>query len=730
MTNRISRRDWLKLIGGSALGMMLTPIPWKLLDDSAKWTQNWSWTPVPPNGKTSYKYTTCSLCRAACGVRVRCVGGRPVSLTGVPNHPVNDGSLCAMGLAGHILRYHPARLLQPYKRAQEVGGTRMVPISMEEAISDLSKSIAFGGPGSVAILDMQPKRMLSYVYRKFLAGLGNSVYMIPEISDGITANLTGSVLRTGDLTFGYDIENARTILSFGSPVLDGWGTLGQFSGISKARCWAPNERLKIIQVETAHSRTAQLADEWVPVRPGTEAVFALGLANVMISEKLCDLAKLAEHSGDFHNRSGHSFVDLVRGYSPSEVSGKTGVSAERITRIASELASRKPSVIMFGGNSAAGPFSFVEQLAFMGLNILVGAVGAKGGLAAPRELPGPFEKHVRLAAETLLADVPDHSIGLLIIDGADSGDALPWTAIRRKLRTQSPVVVSLSSHLAGAARHADYLLPSPAYMEAAGDSPTPASSSSASYSISEPIASAPAQAIQPLDFVRRLDAAIHTHPDPVLRSMGMKQLLRTRIERIHSEQRGKVFDAASGKSTKLSAVSLTTFAEILEHGGCWFDDEPARISSAHYSFLGGADSNFEQLAAIADRAPGDGKLILLPLGTRGIGTIAQENSMMSKLYRESDLRTPADTVSVNPETARRNGFADGARATVRTESGSVNAKVRFDPAIMPGVLEAPVGPPPGSFDRVEARYENNVLDICRIESDSTWRMTTAEIFPS
>ncbi|OYV87389.1 MAG: hypothetical protein B7Z63_02440, partial [Ignavibacteriae bacterium 37-53-5] len=219
MTNRISRRDWLKLIGGSAVGLMLTPIPWKILDESAKWTQNWSWTPIPPRGRINHKYTTCTLCPMACGVRARCVDVHPVSLTGVPDHPVNNGSLCAMGLAGHLLRYHPARLLQPYKRAQEVGGTRMVPISIEEAISDLAKSIASGSPGSVAILDMQPKRTLSYVYRQFLAGLGNGLYMIPAMSDGIDTNLTNSALRTGDLRFGFDVGNTRTILSFGSPVL-------------------------------------------------------------------------------------------------------------------------------------------------------------------------------------------------------------------------------------------------------------------------------------------------------------------------------------------------------------------------------------------------------------------------------------------------------------------------------------------------------------------------------
>jgi menaquinone reductase, molybdopterin-binding-like subunit len=709
---------------------MLTPIPWRVLDDSAKWTQNWPWTPTPRKGSITYNHTTCTLCPMACGVRIRCIGNQPVSLAGVPGHPVNNGSLCAMGLAGHLLRYHPARLLQPYRRLNEVDGSRMVPISIEEAIAGLAKRISNSGPASVAILDMQPERTISSVYRRFLARLGNGVYAIPSTTGGINAGLTNAVLRTADLKFGFDASNARTVISFGSPVLDGWGTPGQFSEMMRSRRAVASERLRIIQVESAYSRTARLGDEWVPVKPGTEAAFALGLANVIINERLCDSNKLAQLSSDFRNGSGRSFVDLVGRFSPADVSGKTGIPAERIARIARELVSRKPSLAIFGGNSASGPFSYADQLAFMDLNILLGAVGTKGGLVAPREIPGPFDKDAKLADKTLLAEVPDNSIGLLILDGADSGDALPWTVIRRKLRTKDSIVISLASHLAGAACRADYVLPSPAYMEAAGDSPTPASAASASYSISTVNAPAPVKTIQPLDFVKRLDAAIHTHADTAVQSASMEQLLRARMDRIYSERRGMAFDATSGKVSRLSAVSQAAFREILGNGGCWFDETPARLPAPHYSFLGGTGSNFESLLAIADRGPAGGELVLIPVGTRGTGTIAQENVMMSKLYRESDLRTPADTVSVNPDTARKNGLADGAIANVRTEAGSHQVKVRFDTSIMPGVLEASAAPSPRSFDRTASGNPDCIIEICKIESDSTWRMTTAQVTPA
>jgi menaquinone reductase, molybdopterin-binding-like subunit len=73
----MDRRDFFKFAGGSALGLALTPVPWTLLNDTAKWSQNGSWIPRPPAGEIHTKFTTCTLCPAGCGVRARCVGDSP-----------------------------------------------------------------------------------------------------------------------------------------------------------------------------------------------------------------------------------------------------------------------------------------------------------------------------------------------------------------------------------------------------------------------------------------------------------------------------------------------------------------------------------------------------------------------------------------------------------------------------------------------------------------------------
>jgi anaerobic selenocysteine-containing dehydrogenase len=646
---------------------------------------------------------------------------------GIPNHPISGGGLCAIGLGGHLLPYHPSRLLQPHRVARENGRIKIVPISREESLSAVTEAILSSKQGSIAILDGQPKRAISFAYRKFLAGLTNGVYIVPPIDAGVPAELTLRVLGERNLSIGFDMENTRTILSFGAPVLDGWGTLGQFSKIVRNR--TGNNKLKVIQVESIHSRTAQLADQWVPVKPGTEAAFALAIANVLINEKLCDAQKLRTHSTDFDNGSGHSFLDLAEKFSPASVAERSGISEDKIVGIARELVSqpgadasparKKPSLVAFGGAT----FSRDEQIIFMDLNILLGAIGTKGGLIPRTELPDPIGG--RLTEETPLTDVPDHSVRVLILDGAESGTLFPWQMLEQKFVPNSPVVVSLSPYFSGIALHADYLIPSPSYLESCNDSPTPAGAPTASYSISTPILPAPKTVVEPLDVIRRISAATHSNSGNEIQPL--KELFKNRIEKIFKQRRGFVFDASTGETVKLTTIySSGQLMKILSDGGCWYDKEFGVRSSEFgvlYSFLGRDNHGFEKLLAAADHHLGDSGLVLLPYAAN----VGQSHQLMTKVYRESNLREPGNEASINPETANKLELIDGGSAVVKTGNGISKVKVKFDRGIMPGAIQVAVGPIVTGYAETG---EQNILEVCKISNDSTWRITKAEIFPA
>ena len=746
MANGISRRDWMKLVGGSAIGFMLTPIPWKILDESAKWTQSPSFPygrqreiQIHSNERISFSHTTCTLCPMACGVRVRCASERgrgsleAVGITGTKGHPISDGSLCALGVAAIFLRYHPSRLHRPVKI---IGHGKFVPVSLDEAISDIARAISRSSCESVAVLDNQPDRAISHIYRKFVGELKNGFYINPPTCDGVPTRLTDQTLHTGDLAFGYDVNDARMIVSFGTPILDGWGTQRQFASISEARRCGGDKKLKLIQVETAHSRTAQIADEWIPVRPGTESAFALGMANVMVRERLCNIDRLRMYSADFDNAAGDSFMKLIEKYPPAYVSEKTGIPADKLVEVTREVARRKPAIVMFGGNPGSGPFRLDEQLAFMGLNILLGSIGTKGGLKPRGKLPSPYyglhgsDDSNHLASMKQLSDIPDGSIGVLIMDGADSGCAIPWETVERKLSPAGHTIVSLAPYLAGNAVHADYILPSPAYLETADDVPTPSSATVASYSVVSPIFSAPKFSVRPNGFINSLAEALNIRRSSRSDFSGMEYILKKRVEKLHSLAKGNVFNAETGRSERLSGLSLPQFLERLKKGGCWIDDGPAELPPIRYSFLGGTHLPRNNVPVQGEGNNGPRELVLLPLGTRGVLTAAQSNPIMSKLYQESGLRMSANTVSVNPSTGRAAGLKDGGKARVRTENGTAYVMVRFDKSVMPGIIQASVVPLTKSPDRAEPKIEDSVIDICKIDSDSTWRITNAMIEPA
>jgi anaerobic selenocysteine-containing dehydrogenase len=582
---KVPRRDLLKFMGGSAAGLALSPVPWNLLHDTAVWSENWPGIPNPPHGEIRTRYTTCTLCPAGCGVRARCVGDQPVSLAGVPGHPASAGALCAVGLLGHHLAFHPRRAIEPLQNSN--------PATVEEALAGIQAAIERRGAGeSVAILDSRPGRAASEIYMRFLEELSNGIYCMPPGAQPFGA-------------FGVDLENTRAILSFGEPVLDGW--------LSPGRVLANRGHFQLIQVEAAYSRTASLADLWVPVRPGAEAAFALDLANAL----------------------------------------KGGAAGdERVARVARILMKNKPAIAAGGGAHVAE------------LNRLLGSVGAPGGFLRRRE-PAP--------RATNFADLPDLSVQVLIVDET-GGASLPWPLIERKLTQRNPVVAALTPWLDGCARHANYVIPAPVYLEALDEVPSPTGSTVESFSLSPELLAAPPKLTAPPDFILQLAGAPGSYLD----------ILKQRVATIRKEARGTVFQYADGKQARVSDTgSAEELWKALLSGAVWQDDP---IPASGESFPDSADGNDG-----LPNAPSEYPLVLVAVD----GPPAHGSPLMSKLYRESGLRRPANLAALHPDTGRSLGLEQGCRARIETRSGGREVQVLLDPGVMPGVIEADAAHCPG-----------------------------------
>lgn len=415
---KTTRREIVMFAGGSAVGVLFTPAPWRLLTDTALWSENWPGIPAPPRGEIRARYTNCSLCPAGCAVHARSVGDQPVQLSGVAGHPLSRGALCPFGLAGHHLPYLPSRIKQG---------------PVKEATAAIADGIAKCGTGEcVVTLDLRPSRTASWTYRRAMAAIGNGRYVSPSLDSSVAV----------------DLANARTVLSLGVPLLDGWGTPGN---VNAAR---PNFRL--IQADAVESRTASMADQWLRIRPGSEDALARGLAGKLT------LAAAAE---------------------------ATGLGESEIAALAKELEQNGPVLVLGTSVLESGGRTVVTR----------------------RETPVPAEWQ-KAAPVTDLASLPDGSVRVLIIDESAPGEYLPWKAIEKKLVPENSVVVALAWSRQGYARHAQYVLPVGVYPEVADDIPPAVDSVAAAFRLSTPLVPLPAGCVKPQEFVSGIAGLPITDP--------------------------------------------------------------------------------------------------------------------------------------------------------------------------------------------------------------------------
>jgi len=269
-----NRRNFIKLVLGGAVGTALSPIPWKMADDSTIWTQNWPWVPVPQVGAVSQANTVCQLCPGGCGIEALKIDQRPVKIEGRPDYPTNPGGICPLGAGGLQLLYNEnVRYTEPMKRMGPRGSGEFVAISWDQALQELADRLVDlrrqRRPDAVVAVDGNPVRSsMALLIKRFMEALGSPNYTrIPDVED--TYALVNLLMEGYRGPMSYDLENADFVLSFGCGLLEGWGAPGRV--LNAWGLWRSDPRkgkTTVVQIEARASNTASKADQWLAVRPG------------------------------------------------------------------------------------------------------------------------------------------------------------------------------------------------------------------------------------------------------------------------------------------------------------------------------------------------------------------------------------------------------------------------------------------------------------------------------
>jgi hypothetical protein len=500
---KVTRRDLLMWSAGAAAGLMVTPVPWKLLDDTSIWSQNWPWIPQPACGPVEVKQTFCTLCPNGCGMRVRMAAGWPVGVAGVSSHPVSKGALCPLGFGAHQLNWHPQRLKAVLHRGSVS--------TWGEAQAAFAKACT---EGPVVIIDGYPARAASSVFETFtekrrgsyrvVLGSETRAFAPYERWSGVPAAL-----------FGYDLENAQTIVSFGAPLLDGWGPPGRFSRLwaERAAGWT-EPQLRLIQVEESLCRTAARARQWVPVRAGSEAAFAAGLARVLLEERLV---------------SAHGPMPSL---TLADAAVQTGISAEAIRDLARTIFARTPAVAIANDDNPA----------IAALNVVLGAVGTRGGIVVRSKTGKSY-----ISTD---ADIP--SARAVLIDAS-----VPWD-----FSAQTDAEVFRFAAWDGGSSKADWLLPAPGFLEDLTDVPTAPTSAIETYAVAPGLVKAPLAVQSAAQFLGGLDSTLS----------ATEKVIHTRCEEIFRSQSGTVIGQETTSLAKFS--SAQKLEEQLWKGAVWVGEPP------------------------------------------------------------------------------------------------------------------------------------------------------------
>jgi hypothetical protein len=500
---KFSRRDLLIGSAGATAGLLLTPVPWKLLGDVSIWTQNWPWIPQPAHGPVETKQSFCTLCAGGCGIRARMAEGCLVGISGVRNHPITKGALCPLGFAAHQLNWHPQRLREVRHRARAA--------SWAEAQAAFDKAC---DEGPLAIVDGRSGRAVSSVLQAFAQKHNGSYRVVHSAeTEALQPYADWSGVPVGAL--GYDLENARTVVSFSAPILDGWGTPGRFTRLwSERAAGAADPQLRLIQVDPSLSRTAALAWKWVSIREGSERELAAGVARVLLEERLV------------------TAQGPVPQLTLDEAAARTGMTIEEIRNLARKMVENRPVVVIAADGTPA----------IAALNVLLGAAGAHGGIVRRGERA---ESHV--TAKPFIS-----SPRAVLLDST-----VPWEFV-----PETGAEVFRFAAWDGGGNKADWLLPAPGFLEELTDVPTAPTSAVDTYSVALNLIAPAAEVKSASQFLMHIDPTL-----PVV-----EKVIQARCEKLFRARQGTVYAEQPVPVTKFE--SAKKLEEQLRKGAVWMDDPP------------------------------------------------------------------------------------------------------------------------------------------------------------
>lgn len=420
-------------------------------------------------------YSVCGMCGTRCPVAVGVENGEAVWIQGNP-HSATGSTLCPRGIAALALEKDSERPQSPLMRVGARGGHKWRAVRWEEALDAVAGKLRAirdqYGPESVMFSHRGGP--FTDLYKAFARGLGTpNIYSHSVTCTRNVDQACASVLGLDRGRLVIDYRESKHIVLQSRNALEALN-LAEVAGITAARA----NGCKVTVMDVRATVSAAKADTFFFVRPGTDYAMNLAVLHVLISEKLYDphMLPYIDGFGELEER--------VHPCTPEWAETETGIKADRIVRLARELAEAAPRVLWYPGwFTARYADSFITVRSAYLINALLGSIGARGGM--PISL-SPKETGKRLRPLSALypnitkpmADKADwQQPGLLhrAFDAAVTGDPYPvraYISMRHNILSSLPdpdtlrskldkldLIVAITTTWSPTADYADIVLP-------------------------------------------------------------------------------------------------------------------------------------------------------------------------------------------------------------------------------------------------------------------------------
>ncbi len=442
---KIERKDFLKIgggaIAGGLTGYVFSGAPFLGLQWLVEWTQDQH---RPAGGAEKYLKAICESCRQKCEMSIRMIGDRAVKIE-------TSNSGCPISQNGLQLLYHPERVDAPLKRVGRKGTVKasaFEKVSWEEALDDIAKrmqkSITDKKGGRIAGISKQENLAAALLDRMIKSAGSKNAFYEPSLNVITRAALGGHIE--------YDFNNCDYILSFGARLLEGWGTP---CAMNRSFVEWKKKGVKLVQADAICTRTASMADQWLPIKPGSELFLALGIANY--------LRKRGRVAG------GAEWSSIVDGYTIDKTSEMTGLPVKQIEEVAEAFARARNPMAVAGRGGKGVSSSAAEIMAVYALNTMVGsrAVSLKRsqGFGEPVLSADAVESLKDTKTYAGLDDfIKNGDFDMLFVNEADPVYKSVYGS-RLEEKLEKAFVVSVTPLLNDTALYADYVFPSLSFLE-------------------------------------------------------------------------------------------------------------------------------------------------------------------------------------------------------------------------------------------------------------------------